>query len=198
MTDGTEVDRVELLEFVDGTVGQNFTGAQITLAAEIEVLQFVLDPLDRGDRLENFQAFGRYLGPRTVSADNGNLQSARRVQVPIPYQARPKKLLKTRNFNSPPRCPQAAHGAHKPRCQSSSLCICVRYVFSLRLSGRSVARSYLGRGKPSGGPCLRFSKKCSSRSTHKWLGDCLGTNSRSSWRLVRATKSLSQDRAITG
>ena len=43
MADGAQVDGVELAQLVDGAGGQHFAGAQVALAAEVEVGQFVLE-----------------------------------------------------------------------------------------------------------------------------------------------------------
>jgi len=57
---------------VDGPGRQRFAGAQVTLAAKVEVDRFVGEILELRDGLENFEAFGGHFRTRAIAADNGD------------------------------------------------------------------------------------------------------------------------------
>ena len=63
---------LERAELVEHGRRQYLAGAQVALAAEIEVLQFVADAFQLGDRLEDLHAFGRHFRPGAIAADDGD------------------------------------------------------------------------------------------------------------------------------
>ncbi len=72
MPDRTQVNGVKRAQLVDGPLGQDFAGAQIPVAAEIEVDCFVLKTVELGDGLEDLHAFGGYFRAGAVAADDGD------------------------------------------------------------------------------------------------------------------------------
>ena len=63
MADGAQQDGVEVRQFVDQAGGQDLAGAEIAIAAEVEVLQFVANAFQGGDGLEDLDASAATSGP---------------------------------------------------------------------------------------------------------------------------------------
>ena len=81
MADGAQQNCVELAELVEPVFGQGFARFEKSIAAPVEVGQFVGKLLELGNRFENLHAFGCHLGTGPVASNYCNLHlSFRRVR----------------------------------------------------------------------------------------------------------------------
>ena len=62
-------------QFADDILGQDFARAEIALAAEVEVLEFVADAFQGGDGLEDLDGFGGDFGAGPVAAHHGDAKN---------------------------------------------------------------------------------------------------------------------------
>ena len=75
MADGAQEDGVERAQLVDRAGRQYVAGAQVAVAAEVKLFQFVLEPFQRRDGLQHLECFGGDFGARSIAADDGDLDS---------------------------------------------------------------------------------------------------------------------------
>ena len=74
MADGSQIDRVESTQFVNGALRQDLSCCQIAFTAEVIILRFVLEALGLGNRVQHLDGFSGHFRPGSVTADNGDLQ----------------------------------------------------------------------------------------------------------------------------
>ena len=73
MADGAEVDGVHLLQLVEDRIGKDIPRLEVTLPAQVVVLQLILETKPVRSRLEGLEPFGHDLGTRPVAGDYRNL-----------------------------------------------------------------------------------------------------------------------------
>ena len=73
MADGAEIDGVEFLQFIGGVRRQDFTGAEVTVTAPVEIGEVEGKSLDGGDGLQYFYAFADNFRPGAVTTDDGDI-----------------------------------------------------------------------------------------------------------------------------
>jgi hypothetical protein len=58
----------------DIVLGQDFTGAEVTLAAEVEILEFILDAFQGRNGFEDLDGFGGDFGSGSIAAHDGDTE----------------------------------------------------------------------------------------------------------------------------
>ena len=81
MPDGAQVDRVELLQFVDGACRQGLLGAEIAFSAEVVMLQLERKAFLLGDCRKHFECFRGYFRACPVTTNDCNLHSSSLLPV---------------------------------------------------------------------------------------------------------------------
>ncbi len=77
MADGTQQDGVDVAQLADRPVGQDLAGPQITLAADVDRPERVVQALQSGDLRQHFQALGDDFRPDPVTRHNPDLDQVR-------------------------------------------------------------------------------------------------------------------------
>ena len=74
VADGAQKDGVEGSQFVDGPGRKGLAGAQIAVAAEVEIDRFVRETVKLGDGGQHFEPLGNDFRTGAVAADDGDSQ----------------------------------------------------------------------------------------------------------------------------
>ncbi len=84
VSDGAEQDGVGVAKLADGLIGEDLSGPEVALAADVHVREFVGDPFQPCDGGEHLQALGDHLRPDPISCHHADLDQGSLPDIPSP------------------------------------------------------------------------------------------------------------------